>query len=66
MKLVCSAYGFPKPSISWSFGTNLLQTSQEEELIIEDVQVRGLIQLKLIKYFLSIRFRVTIQVYMNV
>lgn len=41
VKLLCSAYGFPKPSISWLFNTNiLLKNSREEELIIEHVQVR--------------------------
>jgi hypothetical protein len=42
VKLLCSAYGLPKPSISWLFNTNLLlKTSrEEEELIIEHVQVR--------------------------
>jgi hypothetical protein len=41
VKLLCSAYGFPKPSISWLFNTNiLLKSSREEELIIEHVQVR--------------------------
>ncbi len=41
VKLVCSAYGFPKPSIDWSFNTKLLLKNQsEEEFIIEHVQVR--------------------------
>jgi hypothetical protein len=41
VKLFCSAYGFPKPSIDWSFNTSLLsKTKQEEELIIEHVQVK--------------------------
>jgi len=39
--LTCSAYGFPKPSINWSFNTNLLiKTQREEEFIIEYVQVK--------------------------
>lgn len=42
-EFICSAYGFPKPSIQWSFNTNLftekLQT--EDRLIIENVQVNN-------------------------
>ena len=66
VKLLCSAYGFPKPSISWSFRTTSLKPLREEELIIEHVQVSRSSRLKPNEYSLSIRFRVTIQVYMNV
>jgi hypothetical protein len=37
VKLPCSAYGHPKPSINWSFKSNLL--SKNAEFIIESVQV---------------------------
>ena len=41
VKLVCSAYGFPKPSIDWLFNTNLLsKDKKQEELVIEHVQVK--------------------------
>ncbi|CAF0756370.1 unnamed protein product [Rotaria sp. Silwood1] len=37
--LPCSTYGVPKPSIHWSYNTNLLSENKEEELIIEHVQI---------------------------
>ena len=41
VKLLCSAYGFPKPSIHWSFNTNPFneKLQREEEFIIDHVQV---------------------------
>jgi hypothetical protein len=46
VKLGCSAYGFPKPVIDWSFNTKLLLKNQsEEEFIIEHVQVGRFIRL---------------------
>ena len=41
IELLCSAYGFPQPSIQWSFNTNLLTEKfpREDQLMIESVQV---------------------------
>ncbi|CAF0852080.1 unnamed protein product [Adineta ricciae] len=38
--LPCSVYGFPKPSVTWSFETNtILESKREEEYVIDHVQV---------------------------
>ncbi|UJR25150.1 hypothetical protein I4U23_006509 [Adineta vaga] len=40
VSLPCFAYGFPKPSITWSFETNtVLESKQEEEYIIDHIQI---------------------------
>ncbi|CAF1357382.1 unnamed protein product [Adineta steineri] len=40
VSLLCSAYGFPKPTYNWSLETNLLlNTTGDEELILENVQI---------------------------
>lgn len=48
VKLLCSAYGFPKPTIDWTFNTNSLneKLQREEEFLIDHVQVNVFFQVK--------------------
>ena len=40
VSLPCFVYGFPKPSVTWSFETNtVLEPNREEEYVIDHVQV---------------------------
>jgi hypothetical protein len=41
LKLHCSAYGFPKPVVNWTFNTNFIpKNKRNEEFVIESVQVK--------------------------